>query len=265
MWDELSDPLEELPTDPAERALALEQALIARARGGALPDRVYRVLRKELMDDPSTLALLPKFVRTSRDPQAFWSYIRNHAPTYARREAHIREKFVPLLDFLERGQTPAAEMISGVLQRYDNVEVHRVWKKALKRSSDDPEGAITAARTLLESVCKHILDELGVTYGPSDDLPKLYGAVSRGLNLSPSQHSGEFFKRILGGCSSVVEGLGSLRNKMGDAHGQGRSKEPLREPVRPAPRHAHLAVNLAGSMAVFLIETSESRSAPEAG
>ena len=37
---------------------------------------------------------------------------------------------------------------------------------------DDPEGAITAARTLLETVCKHILDETEVDYS-KDDLPTL--------------------------------------------------------------------------------------------
>jgi hypothetical protein len=57
----------------------------------------------------------------------------------------------------------------------------------------------------------------------------------------------------LGGCTSVVEGLGALRNKVGDAHGQGK------RPVRVSPRHAHLAVNLAGTMATFLIETRATR------
>jgi hypothetical protein len=52
-------------------------------------------------------------------------------------------------------------------------------------------------------------------------------------------------KRILGGATSVVEGLGSLRRKIGDAHGQGG------KPARPTARRAQLAVNLAGAMAHF--------------
>ena len=40
--------------------------------------------------------------------------------------------------------------------------VAETWDKARARRQDDPEGAITAARSLLESVCKHILDELGI-------------------------------------------------------------------------------------------------------
>jgi hypothetical protein len=59
------------------------------------------------------------------------------------------------------------------------------------------------------------------------------------------------FKRILSGCSNIVGGLGELRNKVSDAHGKGRKA------VKPHIRHAELAVNFAGSMAVFLIKTFE--------
>jgi hypothetical protein len=51
----------------------------------------------------------------------------------------------------------------------------------------------------------------------------------------------------------VVEGLGALRNRLSDAHGKGTAG------VKPAPRHAELAVNLAGTMATFLVATWEAR------
>lgn len=73
------------------------------------------------------------------------------------------------------------------------------------------------------------------------------------MNLAPSQHTEEIFKTILGSCQQVVNSLGTLRNKIGDAHGQGR------QAVRPSPRHAALAVNLAGSMATFMVETWKAR------
>ncbi|MEQ1076281.1 abortive infection family protein [Acinetobacter johnsonii] len=81
--------------------------------------------------------------------------------------------------------------------------------------------------------------------------------VGKALNLSPSQHTEQTFKQILGGCSSIVEGLGALRNKVGDAHGQGKVN------FRPAPRHAELAVNLAGTMSVFLFSTWDIRAESE--
>jgi hypothetical protein len=105
---------------------------------------------------------------------------------------------------------------------------------------------MTAARTLVETVCKHLLDSMSVVYADGDDLPRLYRLVASSMNLSPSQHTVEVFKQILGGCTAVVEGLGSLRNRLGDAHGKGR-KAP-----RPEPRHAELVVNLALSMCAFV-------------
>ena len=58
-----------------------------------------------------------------------------------------------------------------------------------------------------------------------------------------------FQKQILGNCQSIVESLGAIRNKLGDAHGQG----PIR--AKPQPRHAELAVRLACWMSTFLIAT----------
>jgi hypothetical protein len=150
------------------------------------------------------------------------------------------------------GKVPTDKTVSEILSRPDLENVHAVWEKALERRKSDPEGAITAARTLLETVCKHILDERGVKYEDKKiELPQLYYMVSNELNLSPSKHTEEVFKQILGGCSSIVNGLGTLRNRLGDAHGQGKN------PVHPAARHAELAVNLAGSVAIFLVETWE--------
>ena len=70
------------------------------------------------------------------------------------------------------------------------------------------------ARTLLESVCKHILDESGGNeYEANPDLNKLYKQTATVLNLTKAQHEEVVFKQILGGCTAVVEGLGALRNR----------------------------------------------------
>jgi hypothetical protein len=139
------------------------------------------------------------------------------------------------------------------LEKFDAAHVQAAWSKALDRRSSDPEGAITSARTLIESVCKHILDEAKVSYDDTADLPKLYKQTAEILKLAPSQHTEQIFKQILGGCTSVVEGLGSLRNRLSDAHGKGRIG------IKPAPRHAELAVNLSGTLANYLLATWEAR------
>lgn len=154
-----------------------------------------------------------------------------------------------VLETTATGVQPADELISQVLISFDESGVHAAWQKALDRRSSDPEGAITAAKTLLETVCKHVIDEAAGSYGPNDDLPKLYNTAATCLNLSPSQHAEPLFKSILGNCQSIVGNLAGLRNKLGDSHGQGKRH------VKPQARHAELAVNLAGSMAMFLVST----------
>ena len=101
------------------------------------------------------------------------------------------------------------------------------------------------------------MDDFNVDYGNSPDINHLYRLLNKKLNLSPSQHTEQTFKQILGGCSSIVEGLGALRNKVGDAHGQGQKN------FKPSSRHAELAVNLAGTMSVFLFSTWDIRAESE--
>lgn len=157
------------------------------------------------------------------------------------------------LDRLVSRSSPADDAISGALARFDKDVVHQRWTSALDRRATDPEGAITLARTLLEDVMKWLLTKQQVPFDEKAELPALYRLVAENLNLAPDAHTENVFKRILGSCQSVVESLGTLRNKLSDAHSPG----PLR--ARPQPRHAELAVNLAGAMATFLIATWEAR------
>mgnify|MGYP001552955940 CR=1 FL=1 len=250
-------PISELPTDKLERAMSFRNGLISLCEGGGrMPNAVYRLLRRGFMEDASLSILVPQFVRTAQDTGAMWAFLKDYSGQWEPRRQFVREKFSPLIDRLERGQALSDTVISDAITSFDAEGITDAWNKALLRRENDPAGAITAARTLLESVCKHLLEDVDgqPTYGPSDDLPKLYRQASELLNIAPSQHSEDAFKRILGGAANIVENLGTLRNRIGDAHGSGG-----RNPVKPAPRHAALAVNMAGSMALFLVETANEK------
>jgi hypothetical protein len=241
-----------------EQAETLQNLLISEATGGSESDAEYRQLRQVFLSDPVLETLLPRFVHTCRSIPQFWQFIKFEYSTYAERRDYIWGSFRPLLDRLERTGPPSDEPVADALDELDAAHVNAAWSKALDRRDSDPEGAITAARTLLETVCKHILDDLDVSYDDGADLPKLYKATAESLNLAPSQHTEQVFRQVLGGCTAVVEGLGSMRNRLSDAHGKGRI------PVKPAPRHAELAVNLAGAMAGFLVATWQVRREVEA-
>lgn len=206
------------------------------------------------MADPRISGFVPRMVKTCREPNQFWGFISSKFSTYKERKQYIWDEFSPLLDRLEAVGAPSDAAVTASLERFDPQHVHAAWAKAVERRNSDPEGAITMARTLLESVCKHVIEESeGIEYRKNDDLPALYRKASRALNLAPDQHVEEVFRKILGGCASVVLGLGELRNRVGDAHGQGP------RPIKPLPRHAELAVNLSGTMSSFLIATLEAR------
>lgn len=233
---------------------SLKNILVASATGQGADDSEYFRLRHQLIGNAAIKDKLPRFVRTCRNLGEFWPHIKEQDGTYAGRRRYLAEQFDPLLSFLEQqANSPGDESVSGILEKVDAPHIAAAWQKALERRATDPSGAITAARTLIETVCKHILDEQAVTYADSEELPKLYRLTSESLNLSPSQHTEQLFRQILGGCQTVVEGLGAMRNRHSDAHGSGKAG------VRPAPRHAELAVNLAGTMATFLLATWEAR------
>lgn len=247
--DGLMSVLGELETD-YERAEALQNILIDSATGGRVSDVEYKELREYFVSLEAVSNIVPKWLKTHRSLSQFWPFIQRLSPTYAGRREFLWAEFEGLLAWAEKSNCKFVEsLVSEALTSFDGDGVSRAWKSALDRQDTDPEGAITAGRTLLESVCKHILDGRGVEYDDGVELHLLYRKVSDELNLSPEQHSEKLFKQILGGCSSVVNGLGALRNKLGDAHGKGTKH------VRPLPRHARLAVNLAGAMALFLVET----------
>ena len=233
---------------------SLKHIMVAKATGETTDDGDYQHLRQQLISNPLVKSKLPRFVRTCRTLGEFWPYIKEVHSTYAGRRRHLAEEFDDVLTFLEQqAATPADESMNVTMNKVDAPHLAAAWQKALERRATDPSGAITAARTLIETVCKHILDEQKLKYGDADDLPKLYRMAAESLNLSPSQHTEQIFRQILGGCQTVVEGLGAIRNRHSDAHGTGRGG------VRAAPRHAELAVNLAGTMATFLLATWDAR------
>lgn len=208
----------------------------------------YVAARASLMRKASIKDDLPDFVKQHRTLGDFWQYIKHKFPTYQERRNFISESFAPLIERLEQGTSIVEAVI-----KIDDLYIRDVWQKALVRMNDDPEAAITSARTLLETVCKHILDNMSMEYDDTVDLPKLYKLTASNLNLSPDQHTEQIFKQILGGCQSIIDGLGSMRNKLSDAHGKSQKR------TKPLARHAALAVNLSGSMCQFLLQTYEAK------
>jgi len=255
--------LEERPLSETvlDQVVRLQNGLIARATGNQFDgdNAEYGRLRRDVLADPVLVQLVPTFIKRCSDVGQFWAFIKYERSTYQERRDLIWTAFRPLIEHLEsKDRSAGDDSVAAALRRFGAGAVQSTWQKALARRASDPEGAVTLSRTLLESVCKHVLDDSGVSYGGAD-MPKLWALASEQLNLLPSQHEEEAFRRILGNCQAVVEGIASVRNRVGDAHGRGR------KPVRINARHAELTVNLAGAMASFILNTWLERTAAVAG
>lgn len=233
---------------------SIKNVLMARATGERADEGKYQRLRNRLTTNALVKDKLPRFVRTCGSLGEFWTLIQDQSRTYAKRRRYIAEQFEEVLTFLEQhAETASDEPINGILNEMDALRVAAAWQMALEKQASDPSEAIMAARKLIETVCKHILDEQKSNYSDTDDLSTLYRLTANSLHLSPSQHTEQVFRQILGGCQTVVEGLGDICKRQSDADGTRTAG------VRPAPRHAQLVVNLAGTMATFLLATWESK------
>lgn len=119
---------------------------------------------------------------------------------------------------------------------------------------NSPHIAIGLAKELIETCCKSIFEEREIKCEKSWDLPKLMKETTKLLKLTPDDISDEVkaaksIKQILGSLSSVVQGIGEIRNEYGSGHGKNGKFKGLQ------PRHAKLAVGAASTLAIYLLET----------
>ena len=121
---------------------------------------------------------------------------------------------------------------------------------------NSPFISIGLAKELIEICCKSIFDERSEAYEKNWDLPKLMKETTKLLKLTPDDIPNEAkaarsIKQILGSLSSVVQGIGEVRNEYGSGHGKDGKFKGLQ------PRHAKLAVGAASTLAIYLLETHE--------
>lgn len=89
--------------------------------------------------------------------------------------------------------------------------------KALRRFSSDPPGAVTAATTFAESVCREALRSVGINDAERDQLPELLVRLRKETNLE-SLFGGTAGKPLLRALSSLAESAYQLAHDVGDRH-----------------------------------------------
>lgn len=115
-------------------------------------------------------------------------------------------------------------------------------------ASNDLDGAVTVARTLLEVVLAELEHRLtGSKSNYKGDLPKQFKQVTKLLRMDEQRPDlDDRFKDVIRGLVMVANGLAPIRNKMSDGHARER---------KPALHHARIVVNASKTVVAFLIES----------
>jgi hypothetical protein len=129
----------------------------------------------------------------------------------------------------------------------------------------DPQGAIGAAKQLIEATAKTALQELGIVVDRNTALPALISTVQKALKLdaasAPDGPDGpdgsKAVKKILSGSVNIAIGVAELRNQgFGSGHGQASAPSGL------GVRHARLTVNAAVTWCELILDTLSDPAAP---
>ncbi len=153
------------------------------------------------------------------------------------------------------GLSAARETLAGTDPGYVAQQITRMDAAVI----NDPSLAIGTAKELVETCCKTILTDRGISFSKSADLPELVKLTSKELELTPNDipdktKAGDTIKRLLSNLATITQGVAELRNQYGTGHGKAAGVKGLQ------PRHAKLAVGAASTLAVFLAETHNERS-----
>lgn len=226
-----------------ERAEYLQNMLIEYATNGLAENENYKALRDYFYSDPTTRALLPKWVRRFRNLYVFWEYIRFKFPTYAERKKYIQSEFSLLNGYLN-AKPVLSEQKEKVTELKDD-KIHTAWSKALNEAEYNPEGAVTLAIIMLENSCQNILERKGIINSSHFGLYGIYQETVKSLNLLRIASGDDSRQAILAGMSELVSGLDLLNDDITKAKQQNIE-----------PEQARLIVNIAGSIATNLLEMS---------
>ena len=151
-----------------------------------------------------------------------------------------------------------APLLSKLSAEWTLDTVEREFSRAFENVDKDPEAAVTAASSLVESLCRSILVARNIPLPKKMDIQSLYKSTREPLGLSANKdikntEIEDDVRMILSALFNALQGIGALRTHSGTAHGREKGFSRL------DPRIARLAVNAATATSLFIIETWEKR------
>ncbi len=150
-------------------------------------------------------------------------------------------------------QLPLVEAIRSHAASLDLEGLYSQIDRLAQAAENDPPLAVGTAKELVETICKTILEDRGVS-ADKEDMGKIVRVVSKELSLLPdtipNKAKGlDVIRRVLSNLNQITQGLAELRNLYGTGHGRSGRTRGIQ------PRHAKLAIGAATTLAIFLLET----------
>jgi len=163
------------------------------------------------------------------------------------------------LSYHQGGQIIGAEALlpsrslKEILASRDLTAVEIEFQRAIEKVESDHATGITAACSMIESLCKVYIEDENLKMPKKKEIMELWKVVRKNLGFDPRQVEDQDIIKILSSLASVADGIGALRTHTSSAHGRGR------RPYKLEPRHARLSIHAACSLVAFVIETWEAR------
>jgi hypothetical protein len=146
------------------------------------------------------------------------------------------------------GASLAVKTLTDFFKARDFASVEAEFDRAIKQIESDPHAAITAASSIIESLCKTYIEMQGLEMPSKQTVVPLWKIVQQHLGLNIDRSLEDDQKKILQGLASVVDGIGSYRTHIGSAHGRGI------QPPQIQVSEARLAVNASHTLVIFIME-----------
>lgn len=177
---------------------------------------------------------------------------------YDERYARIYQKCKAIMDRMEGGSSVIAKTADNLKEKFSSEYMSKQIELMVSMQSTNPTNAIGMAKELIESCCKTILEDLGIAWSKTDDVPQLTNKTMDALNLLPASvqatdQGADAVKAVLGNLRAIPSKLAEIRNPFGSGHGKSASFQGLEE------RHAKLAVGSSITFVDFIWSTYENQ------
>ena len=182
-------------------------------------------------------------------------------PDYLRRKSEVEGKLAEHGLRYHQGRvigawsSPSTKTLATVIRNRDLASLEEEVERASDLVESDPASAITAACSMFEALCHTYIEDEGLEAPAKVGANSLWRVVRSHLALNPTADMDKSLKQILSGLANIVDGVSSLRNNSGSAHGRAAIR------YRVKPRHARLAVNASHALVHFLLEVWDHRKA----